>query len=71
MLLMQAESITWASGRGLGPGLSTFWAPKVTRLSTQCLFTGPKKSRFPGPNPLVFSLVMDAARIKSIMRGAV
>ncbi len=25
-----------------------------------------KKSRFPGPNPLPFALVMDAARIKSM-----
>ncbi len=32
---------------------------------------GPKKSRFPWPNPLPHALVMDAARIKSIMHGAV
>jgi hypothetical protein len=31
---------------------------------------GPKKSRFPGPNPLPFALAMDAAHIKSITRGA-
>jgi hypothetical protein len=30
---------------------------------------GPKKSWFPGPNPLPLSLVMDAARIKSITQG--
>jgi hypothetical protein len=27
-LLMRAASITWASGRGLGPGISTFLGPK-------------------------------------------
>ncbi len=32
---------------------------------------GPKKSRFPGPNPLPLALVMDAARIKSSTHGAV
>jgi hypothetical protein len=30
---------------------------------------GPKKFRFPGPNPLPLALVMDAARIKSITLG--
>jgi hypothetical protein len=29
------------------------------------LSQGPKKYRFPGPNPLPLVLVMDAARIKS------
>jgi hypothetical protein len=32
---------------------------------------GPKKSGFPGPNPLPLALLMDAARIKSITHGAV
>jgi hypothetical protein len=32
---------------------------------------GPKKSRFPGANPLPLALVMDAARIKSITHRAV
>jgi hypothetical protein len=31
----------------------------------------PKKSRFPGPNPLPLAIVKDAARIKSITHGAV
>jgi hypothetical protein len=30
-----------------------------------------RNSRFPGPNPLPLAHVMDAARIKSIMHGAV
>jgi hypothetical protein len=32
---------------------------------------GPKKYRFPGPNPLPLALEMDAARIKSIKYEAV
>ncbi len=31
--------------------ISTFWAPKP-------ISQGPKKSRFPGPNPLPLALVM-------------
>ncbi len=30
---------------------------------------GPKKSRFPGPNPLPLSLVMNAARIRALRTG--
>ncbi len=51
--------------------MSTFLGPKWHSLSAQCHFTGPKKSLFPGPNPLPLALVMDAARIKSITHGAV
>jgi hypothetical protein len=29
----------------------------------------PKKDRFPGPNPLPFALLMDAARIKSFFNA--
>ncbi len=44
LLLMRVASITWASGRGLGPGnLNLFWAPNGTCLSAQCHVTGPKK----------------------------
>ncbi len=32
---------------------------------------GPKKSRFPGPNPLPLALVMDNARVKIITHRAV
>ncbi len=37
------KSITWASGRGLGPGNRDFWAPNGTRRTARCHFTGPKK----------------------------
>ncbi len=52
MLLMRAVSITGASRRGLGPG------------NLDAISQGPKK---PGPNLLPLALIMDAARIKSIM----
>ncbi len=67
MLLMQAASIIWASERGLGPGNFDWWAPN--RLNA--ILQGPKKSQFPGPNPLPLALVMDVTRIKIIMHGAI
>jgi hypothetical protein len=72
MLLMRAASITWASGRGLGPENLEFFGPQMAltyRLDD--ISQGPKKSQFPRPNPLQLALVMDAARIKSIMHWAV
>ncbi len=44
----------------------TFLGPKWLDASSQ----GQKKSQFPGPNPISLALEMDAARIKSITRGA-
>jgi hypothetical protein len=42
------KSITRASRRGLGPGNRDFFGP-CEMVSSHL---GPKKSRFPGPNPL-------------------
>ncbi len=53
-------STTWACGRGLGPGNVEFLGPKIAlpyRLSS--ISQGPKKSQFPGPNPLHLALEMD------------
>jgi hypothetical protein len=67
MILMQAASITWAGGRGLGPGNPQMaFAYRLDAISQ-----GPKNSRFPGPNPIPLAQVMDAARIKSITHGDV
>jgi hypothetical protein len=67
MLLMRAASITRASGRGLGPGNRDFFGPCEMASSRKVrVILGPKKSRFPGPNPRPLAQVMDAARIKSI-----
>ncbi len=37
----------------------------------EAISQGPKKSQFLGPDPFPLALVMDAARINSIMHGAV
>ncbi len=67
MLLMRAASFTWASGRGLGSGNLDFIGPQMAlAYLLDAISQGPKKSRFPGTNPLPLALVMDAARIKSI-----
>jgi hypothetical protein len=72
MLLLRAASITWASGRVLGPGNLDFFGPQMTlAFQLDAIWQGPKKSWFPGSNPLPHALVMDAASIKSIMHGAV
>jgi hypothetical protein len=69
---MRAASITWASVRGLGPGNLEFFGPQMALAYwLDAISQDPKNSRFPGPNPLPLALVMDAARIKSIMHGAV
>ena len=48
----------------IGPQMAlAYWLDAISR--------GSKKSRFPGPNPLLLALVMDAAWIKSINHGAV
>ncbi len=52
---------------GIGPW--KFWL--VGPESAWCNFTGPKKVSIPGPNPLPLALVMDVARIKSIMHVAI
>jgi hypothetical protein len=71
MLLMRAAFITWASERVLGPGILDFLRPQMALAYwLNAILQGPKKSWFPGPNPLPVALVMDAARIKSITHGA-
>jgi hypothetical protein len=44
-------------------GALAYWLDAISQ--------GSKKSSFPGPNPLPFALVMDAACIKSTTPGAV
>ncbi len=72
MLLTRAASITWASGRGLGPGNIEFFGPQMAlAFRFNAISQDQKKSRFSEPNTLPLALVMDAARIKIIMHGAV
>jgi hypothetical protein len=57
---------------GVGPWKSQlFWASNGMALAYRlnAISQGPKKSQFPGPNPL--PLGRNAARIKSITHGAV
>ncbi len=51
--------------------LDFFGPQKALAYRLDAISQGPKKSRFPGPKSLPLALVMDAARIKSIMHGAV
>jgi hypothetical protein len=51
-------SITWASGRGLGPGNLDFLLPQMAlAYRLDAISQGPKKSRFPGPNPIPLALI--------------
>jgi hypothetical protein len=69
---MRAASITWVSGRGLGPGNLNFFGPHMAlAYRLNAISQGPKESQFPGPDPLPLALVMDAARIKSNTHGAI
>ncbi len=43
----------------------------VTRLTAQCISQGPKKVRFPRPNPLPLPLVMDLPHQKHYIRGRI
>jgi hypothetical protein len=45
------------SGRGMGPGNLDFFGPKKW---LDAISQGPKKSLFPGPNPLPFLLPLHA-----------
>jgi hypothetical protein len=56
MLLMRAASITWASGRGLGPGnLEFFGSQMALAYRLDVISQGPKNSQFPGPKKLLIS----------------
>ncbi len=49
-----------------------FFGPQMAfAYRLDAISQGPKKSRFPGPDPFPLALVMDAALVKSITRGAV
>jgi hypothetical protein len=45
---------------------ATFLTPNGTCLTARCHFTGPKKSRFPGPNRLPLALVMELTASKAL-----
>ncbi len=51
--------------------LEFFGPQRALAYRLDAISKDPKNSRFPGTNPIPLALVMDAARIKSIMHGAV
>jgi hypothetical protein len=67
------KSITWTSGRGVGPGNQDFFGPCDIASSRQAsAIWDPKKSRFPGPNPLPPTCPINGfACIKSITRRTI
>ncbi len=64
-------SITWASGRGLGPGNLEFIGPQMAlAYRLDAISQGPKSSRFPGPNPLPFAHVIYLYASKTLRTGS-
>ncbi len=71
-VLDECISITWASGKGLGPGNLKFFGPQMAlTFRLDVISQGPKNSQFPWPNPLPLAHVNGCARIQNIMHGAV
>jgi hypothetical protein len=61
MIFDGGRTITWASGRGLGPGNLEFFGPK---------WHSPIGSMpFPGHNPLPLALVMNLNATKTLRTG--
>jgi hypothetical protein len=70
MFFDAGRSITWASGKGLGPGKLEFFGPQMAlAYRIVAISQGPKNSRFPGPNPLPHALVMDLHVSKTLNKG--
>jgi hypothetical protein len=62
------KSITWASGRG-ALEILTFSGPQMALAwRLDAISQGPKKSWFPGPNPLPLALVMDLPASKALRK---
>jgi hypothetical protein len=63
-------SITWGSGRGLGPGILDFFEPQMAlAYRLDAISQGPKNSRIPAPNPLPLPFVMDMHASKTLCMG--
>ncbi len=69
MFLMRAYPLLGEVRGGWALEFSSFWAPNGTRLLARCHFTGPKKSRIPGPNLLPLPLLMDMHASKTLSTG--
>jgi len=63
-------SITWGSGRGLGPGILVFFWPQMAlAYLLNAISQGPKNSGIPGPNPLPLPQVMYMHPFKTLCTG--
>ncbi len=62
---MRAKSLR---GQVLGHGTETFLGP-VKAIRGESAIWGPKKSRFPGLNPLPLTLVIDLQASKALRKG--
>ncbi len=72
MIFDACRSITWASGRRLGPGYLEIFGPQMVlayRLDANS--QGPKNSSFPGPKPTPTCTLNGSENIKNIMHVAV
>ncbi len=68
MIFDAGSSITWASGRGSGPGNLDFLGPQMAlAYHLDAISEGPKNSRFPGSKLL--PLVMDLHASKTLRMG--
>jgi hypothetical protein len=61
-------SITWASGRGLGPGNLEFFGPQMA-LAYRLDVISAQKTLDPGANPLPLAFVMDMHTSKTLCTG--
>jgi hypothetical protein len=59
-------SNTWASGRGLGPGILECWAQMALAYRLVAISQGPKNSQIPGPYPLPLAQGMDMHASKTL-----
>jgi hypothetical protein len=66
MFWMRCISITWASGRGLGPGNLELLGPQMALIYLLCHITGSKILSIYRANPLSLALVMDMHASKTL-----
>jgi hypothetical protein len=72
MIFGAGTSITWASGRWLGPGNPEFFGSQMAlAYRLDAISQGLKNSCFPGPNPLPLALVMYLTHRKHFARGRI
>ncbi len=70
MFWMRVYPLRVKVGGGLGPGNLYFFGPQMAlAYQLDAISQGSKNSRFPGPNPLPLTLVMDMHASKTLRMG--